>query len=630
VGEPEDRRKARGHVVDDDHDARPATASLPEEAARFLARYPPFNTLPRKEVRHIAEAVVQRHVQPGEVVLVQNGPPARYFFVIRDGSLDLVNNETVVDVMASGETFGHATLLTEHAPAFTVRAREEAILYLIPRAVALELLGTPAGVTYIADTLSDRRVRTMRAFVGTPQVRTVPVASLIRRPPVFCDLDTSVREAARLMSQEVVTALLVRARGGLGIVTDADLRDKVLAPGLSPETPVSAIMTRPVRTIGADSLATEASIEMMASGVNHLVVVGPGGAVLGVISAGSLMTPDALSPFALRWSISTAGDKEELVAVAARLPELFVALFAAHLEARDISRVLSLQQDAISTRLLELSERRHGPPPLPYAWLTLGSAARGELTLASDQENALAYADSDDPEVDAYFARLAQEVNAGLVACGFVPDESEVMARNRTWRLSQSAWQAVFGDCLEHPGRSNLVRAAIAFDFRQLAGDLDVVPALVALLREAPAHPGFLARLARTATDVRSPLVGLRQRLVGPLDIKKSAALPITNLARFHALANGVTVPATLDRLLAVEELAALDAETATALQEAFTIVSHVRLEHHAVAIREGKRPHNAVDPNTLTPLARLDLQAALRVVVAAQKQLSHYVPLGM
>ena len=48
-------------------------------------------------------------------------------------------------------------------------------------------------------------------------------------------------------------------------------------------------------------------------------------------------------------------------------------------------------------RLLELAEERQGTPPVPYAWLAFGSAARGEMNMASDQDNGLAYADTDDP-----------------------------------------------------------------------------------------------------------------------------------------------------------------------------------------------------------------------------------------
>ena len=59
------------------------------DVARFLSHHPPFDALPRDELQHVAEAVAERTWRPGEVVLVQDGPPARYLFVVRDGSFDL-------------------------------------------------------------------------------------------------------------------------------------------------------------------------------------------------------------------------------------------------------------------------------------------------------------------------------------------------------------------------------------------------------------------------------------------------------------------------------------------------------------------------------------------------------------
>lgn len=597
-------------------------------AARFLSRFPPFDKLDAAQLERVAEAAVERRVMAGEPVLVEDGLPGESLFVVHSGSMELLRNERVVDVVTPGEVFGHPTLLTGKPPAFTVRCREDTVLYVIPRAVATEMLSSEAGVAFVAETLGERLSRAVQSVRAARETRAVHVSSLIRRPPVFVEPDASIRDTAKLMGQELVRSVLVRTSSGLGIVTEGDLRDRVVAAGLTPDAPVSSIMTMPVRSMRGDRLAPEAAVEMLNAGINHMPVVDARGKVLGVISSGSLMMLDALSPFALAWSVSKAGTEEEVVALAQRVPELFLSLLDASLEASDISRILTVQNDTAVTRLLQLAVERHGPPPVPYAWLALGGVARSETTLASDQDNALAYADTDDPAVDAYFERVAAYVNEALARCGYGFDASEVLARNRLWRKSLSQWTEVFADCLARPGDSNLVRAVIAFDFRQVTGELDVVRPLVEVLREAPEHPGFIARLARTVTAVRSPL-GFRQRLIGPVDVKKSAALPIENLARFYGLLNRVTVSGTLDRLAAIEGLGAVSAETAKALQEAFIIIWNFRLQHHATAVVEGRTPDNIVDTDRLPPLARLDLQAALRAVAAAQKPLSIYIRQG-
>ena len=152
---------------------------------------------------------------------------------------------------------------------------------------------------------------------------------------------------------------------------------------------------------------------------------------------------------------------------------------------------------------------------------------------------------------------------------------------------------------------------------------------LVERIRQTPRYPDFVGRLARTATDFKPPL-RFRGRLKDNFDIKKGGALPIVNLARFHALANGMTISPTRDRLVAVQETGTLDEATTTALREAFDLVMRIRFEHHASQIQAGRAPDNIVDVQELPPLARLDLREAFRTVAAAQKQLGRYVPLGM
>jgi CBS domain-containing protein len=193
-----------------------------------------------------------------------------------------------------------------------------------------------------------------------------------------------------------------------------------------------------------------------------------------------------------------------------------------------------------------------------------------------------------------------------------------------------------FEACLASPDRSHLIRANVAFDFRQIAGGLDLAPPLVAVLRDAKNHPDFVRRIARSATDFKPPL-GFRGSLVtssngdaSGVDLKTGGVIPIANMARFLALSAGVTISSTVDRLAAVHEAGALDDDTAAALDEAFTILMRARLEHHAVQLETGMPTDNIVDPDTLPPLARAQLRDAFRAIAAAQKRLSVYVPMGM
>ena len=284
-----------------------------------------------------------------------------------------------------------------------MRAHEDTTCCLLPREGTLEVLGRPEGTIFVARTMRERLTRTGHTVHGLPEVRTIRIGNLIAAPPVLCRPERTIRDAASLMSAEGVSGLFVPTNGGLGLVTDADFRQKVVAAGVSPEAPITTIMTRPVLTVRADRFAVDAALDMIYAGVQHLAVTDARGAVVGLVSASDLMDLSNRSPFALRAAIFGATSEAALDTATKRLPQLFVTLVQAGLKAQDIGSVLALNCDAVAARLLDFAMAKHGPAPCAWAWLTLGSVARRELTLASDQDNALAYADPANPELDVYF-----------------------------------------------------------------------------------------------------------------------------------------------------------------------------------------------------------------------------------
>ena len=593
-----------------------------KERVRFLSRFEPFQGLKRDDLERAAASIEERHVAAGETVLIEGGLPGTQLYVVREGTFALLHKEVMVATVTSGEVFGHPTLLTGLAPEFTTRARHDSTLYCIPRDMAMEILSRPEGVQWVAGSLRERLIQAARTMQALPDVRTQPVTSVVRSVPLFCAPDTSIHDAAEMMIAEKRSAMLVQTRGGLGIVTDVDLRDKVVVGGVSRDAPVTTIMTTPVHTVGAEVLAQEASIAMMTAGVNHMPVLDADGAVVGILSASSLMTLDTRSPFALRRSLQQARSEDELVQAADDVPKLFVDLLDANLEAPALTRVLTVLSDAMTARLLELAFERHGESPVAYAWLAFGSCARSELTLASDQDNGFAYDDTDDPGASEYFRTVARDVNEGLRRCGFALDPHGVLAMTEQWCLSLSQWKEVFSYCLEGRDLERLARATVAFDYRQVTGELYVDKALTDIMREAPAHPRFLRGLHQLGFKIPSPL-GFRGRLAGWLDIKKSGLIPLQNLARYWAFSRGITAGTTLERLVAVAEVEGRDpmSEADRSLREAYTSMTHLQLRHHVNAIRGGRPLDNVIDTATLRPLDHANLQEALRLVAAEQKR---------
>jgi CBS domain-containing protein len=599
----------------------------------FLAAQPPFDALTAQDVRELAGAARTIHFAAGAALMVEDGPPVPGLYVILTGAVELLHQGETVQVLEPGECVGHPSLLTGMAPAFTVRARGPVSTALIAPAAAKRALGTEAGAAYVARTMRLRLTRTGHTIHGLLDTGTTPV-SAIMRPPLTVEPELSIGAAALRLSEPSVAGLLVTVDGQLGIVTDADVRSGLADGALRLDAPVEAIARRPAPTVPVGQLAIEAAVDMLAASADTVAVLDLHGRPCGILTAGDLVGLDARSPIALRHTIMGAADEAGLVQSASHLGQLFRYLVAAGVPSRDIGRVLSLQHDAIVTRLIEFSISRHEPAPVPWAWLDLGSAARREFTLSSDQDNAFAYGEPPPGAhdgTDTYFARLGAEVNDGLARCGIGVDNNGVLAREPNWRKSKARWIRTFDECFEIPDESHLIRATVAFDFRSAAGGLAISAELSNQVRAARQHPDFMRLLARTASGY-PVAIGRRKELAvdktsGRLDLKHGAIIPLVNLVRFHALAGGITISPTLDRIEAAASAGVLDAETAAGLAEAFDVIARLRFGHHSAQISDGVAPDNLIDPGALAPIARNDLREALLHVRRAQKQATLWSP---
>ena len=298
----------------------------------------------------------------------------------------------------------------------------------------------------------------------------------------------------------------------------------------------------------------------------------------------------------------------------------------------DVAHASAVTVDTLTRRLLELGIRKLGDPPCPWAWLALGSEARQEQGLLTDQDNALVVDPRGAPmdAFDPYFERLATFVNDHLEEAGIAKCRAGVIASNREWRDTTLEWRQRFRRWIENPGRTGGAFTGIAFDYRPVAGPLEIRPMLDDVIREGASKVEFVRRLGRLAVDGRPP-TGLRKdavvdakgKTVDALDVKHGGITIVTNLARVYALMSGLTENRTLRRLKAAAVAGRIDEETRLGLEEAFRLLWQIRLEHQTRRVREGLEPDDRVDPRALGPLTRQGLKEAFRMINRAQDALA-------
>jgi CBS domain-containing protein len=601
------------------------------DARSFLAEHPPFDQLDAEELDRVVSAVEIAHFPPGAVILEQAGAPATHLFVVRKGEVDILDGGRVIDEVGEGDVFGMWSLLGKVAPSATVRAAEDTLCYLIPAGLANEVLRTGAGIAFVASSVRRRMARldaSLRDEIDPARYRTV--GELIRRPPVTADPATTVADAAGLMARERVSCLLIPGTdGAIGVLTDRDLRTRVVAERRSSLTPVADVMTPRAETVPAETMAGEVLLRMLEGAFHHFPVVDSVGTVVGVVTDTDLMGIGRHTPFALKSAISRAPDPDGVAAAVADLPAVIASLVESSADPVDVGHVIAFSIDAATRRLLELGIEELGAPPVRWTWLALGSAARQEQAIHTDQDHAIAF-EGDREKAEPALAPLAEFVTAGLEQAGFPRCRGEVMAANPALRLSVEEWLERFDHWMNLPSPKASEQLSVVFDFRGVDGELDGEASLNAAMKHAVDRPVFLQHLARRALDLRPP-VGFVGRLrlerggerPGTVDLKHGGILIIGNLARAYAIRSGLTAKRTVDRLRGAEHAGAIDAETREGLEEAFRFLWEVRLRHHVEQLHAGTPLDDFIDPKALGGVARQGLKEAFRIIANAQKGLA-------
>jgi CBS domain-containing protein len=477
-------------------------------------------------------------------------------------------------------------------------------------------------------------VAAAEADVASAEMTQQPARALIRREPVSCEADRPLREVARLMRDENVNSMVVRGeQGELGIVTDSDLRSRVVAEGMSVDVPVGEVVPGPLTTVGADDAGADVMLAMLDNDVRHVGVLSPRGELLGVLGGIDLVAAEARTPFALRHEITRARDKRELSEAAKRLRSTVVALHATKLPPQQIGRVISVVADALIRRMIELAIESKGATPAEFAFLALGSHGRRETVPSSDVDSGMAWEDEPEQEsadgVVGYMRTIAADVEDCIRVVGWSLDPHGVTASSEFSASSMGTWRRSIGNWLQKPGDAQvLIATSILLDGRTVYGPAELDPRPILL--EPENRAALLPTMLRLALALKLP-TGRRGNISvegsgehsGTFDIKHGGLLPVVDIARFAALKAGANVTATIERLRAASELGAIEPAHARTLEEAYDLFSTLRLEHQIQQLARGDEPDDHVDPNELSELARRYLRDAFHEVAAVQKSLS-------
>lgn len=451
---------------------------------------------------------------------------------------------------------------------------------------------------------------------------------LIQHPPITLSPETPVREVANIMRERGVSSvMLVKDNHLLGLVTDRDLRNRVIAQGLDLSSPVIDIVTLDPVTLDQRSSAFEALLLMMRHHVHHVPVM-DGQHIAGMVTAHDLHQLDSTSAEFLSAGIRLQNTRRGLVDISRSIKGLQNDLSAAHASADITTRIITSISDALTCRLIQLAEAELGPPPVNYVWVAAGSQGRHEQTAQSDQDNCMVLDDAYDPALHSdYFRSFANQVCNGLAECGFSHCPGAMMAMTDEWRQPLGKWQDYFQKWIMTPEPRALMLISVFFDLRAVHGAHELLSVLRGeVLERTPQQSLFLAHVVNNAQKQGPPLslfghiAPIRYGThAGTVDLKRHAILPIVDLGRIYALAAGIHAVNTHDRLKNAVVLGELTTEGARDLRDAFEFVSSQRIAHQTLCLQHGQVPDNYLNIHELSRFERSHLRDALSVIQSQQ-----------
>ena len=606
-------------------------AEIPE-ISRFLGELPGFEQLDERETDLAARGIeIAYYRQDSD--LFQIGDANNSLNVVRSGAIELRNAEgDLVLRLAEGDSFGFPSLMNAAPVRNHSRAIEDTLVYHLDGDAFHKLRRSNSHFdNYYIRALSDRLLQAPapKPFRGATDAS---VASLIGRQPVTINSQASISETAQAMvSQRVSAMLVVDDDEMIGIVTDRDIRSRVVAVNHPLGDPVASVMTPSPITLEADSTAYTAALVMMQNNIHHLPVV-DNGKLLGMVSRSDFMRLETEHPLYLVSDIAKQSTPEGIVEACGRLPDLILSQIETDADGEQLGQFITTITDTVTRQLLKIAERQLGPAPCAFAWVAMGSQGRFEQSAKSDQDNALIYADDAPSDADDWFAAAARIVNDGLDACGYVYCPGDVMASNPKWRQPLQQWQHYFHNWITVPESKALMHANIFFDLRCVYGDHRFVDALKAHIREtASGNELFLALMTKNAMNFHPPLGFFRQFVLdrsgehkNTLDLKLNGIMPIVEIARIRSLDAGQVRITTRNRLKAAAAAGELTAVDAQNLIDALDFIEQLRLEHQSRQMHAGEKPDNHLSPAELSPLVRQNLKAAFAQVRTSQQALAN------
>ena len=591
--------------------------AMAKQVEDFLNTSAPFDVLDKEQKLELVKHTELIYLTADNVGDLQKGRAS--LFLIQNGQFSVQDSDAPLRHLSEGDYFGYTNIMEKRNFSLSISVDSPGLVYCFEASAVTPLFELPA-IRNFFDGLRNNALQNHAISDSNSMWLYKGLEDVINKSPVSVDVETSITVAAQIMTNQKVSSLLVTREDKLiGIITDRDLRSRVVATSLDIHHPVSHIMTpNPAQIMGNRTLFDALAL-MTERNIHHLPVIDQQTLVpLGMVTASDIIRHQRGNVLFIIGELSKAENLYELTRLSWQLPHYFSA-HAKKAGDYDIAgKILSQATDIMTRKLIGFFQQANGKAPMMFAWLVYGSQAREDQTMGSDQDNGLLLAERPSETQAEYFAKMADYVCNGLAKCGIKLCDGNIMASNSKLRLSLEEAIEEAKRWVKAPTKDAIMHFNIFLDVRCAAGDISLFKQLQRQRAPLMKQNMFLAALTRNSNEISVPLSmfqkfiyekGRKEKDV--IDLKTRAVALINNIARIYALADGVTLPNTLARLDALSENSQLSKRDATNLRDIWLFLNRLRWRHQL----ENKVTDNRVSVSSLSSIEKHQLKAAFKAI---------------
>lgn len=591
--------------------------AMAKQVEDFLNTSAPFDVLDKEQKLELVKHTELIYLTADNVGDLQKGEAS--LFLIQNGQFSVQDSDAPLRHLSEGDYFGYTNIMEKRNFSLSISVDSPGLVYCFEASAVTPLFELPA-IRNFFDGLRNNALQNHAISDSNSMWLYKGLEDVINKSPVSVDIETSITVAAQIMTNQKVSSLLVTREDKLiGIITDRDLRSRVVAASLDIHLPVSHIMTpNPAQIMGNRTLFDALAL-MTERNIHHLPVIDQQTLVpLGMVTASDIIRHQRGNVLFIIGELSKAENLYELTRLSWQLPHYFSA-HAKKAGDYDIAgKILSQATDIMTRKLIGFFQQANGKAPMMFAWLVYGSQAREDQTMGSDQDNGLLLTERPSKTQAEYFAKMADYVCNGLAKCGIKLCDGNIMASNPKLRLSLEEAIEEAKRWVKAPTKDAIMHFNIFLDVRCAAGDISLFKQLQRQRAPLMKQNMFLAALTRNSNEISVPLSmfqkfiyekGRKEKDV--IDLKTRAVALINNIARIYALADGVTLPNTLARLDALSENSQLSKRDATNLRDIWLFLNRLRWRHQL----ENKVTDNRVSVSSLSSIEKHQLKAAFKAI---------------